>query len=291
MNYDAFISYQAADRAFAERLASVLTTRSVRVWFDQWDLRPGELVSQTIERALVDSRAVLFIFGPSGFGKWQELELSAFLSHLVQQPERRFVPILAPGASIEHVPLFLQQYQFLDFRYEEHAPGFDRLVHLLRGQRELSPPKLLPPKVFLCHAKEDAPRVEHLYYALRDRDIDPWYDKENLTVGDDWESEIIHAIEKSDFFAVFLSCVSSEKIGFIQKELRTAVKEYQRRPPGAVYLLPIRLEECTVPTVKLDDNKRLSDLQWADLFEDDSLAVDKLASAILKQWKRRAAGK
>jgi TIR domain len=79
-------------------------------------------------------------------------------------------------------------------------------------------------------------RVERLYFDLRDRGLDPWYDKEKLIVGDHWEDEIIEAIRQSDFFAIFLSQVSARKRGFIQREIRIAIREYQRLPYGTVYL-------------------------------------------------------
>jgi len=180
----------------------------------------------------------------------------------------------------------LHQYQFLDFRHDEEA-ALSRLVELLKRSTEPAPAGLPLPKVFLCHAKEDAQRVEGLYFSLRDRGLDPWYDKEKLLVGDDWEREILTAIEQSDFFAVFLSNTSSKKTGFIQKEIKTAVREYQRRPEGFAYLLPIKLEECEIPDIKLDDNKRLENLHWAELFEDDYKAIDRLAKAILTQWRRK----
>jgi hypothetical protein len=146
---------------------------------------------------------------------------------------------------------------------------------------------LRPPKVFLCHAKEDASRIEQLYFDLRDRGLDPWYHKEKLIVGDHWEEEIIEAIKQSDFFAIFLSHVSAQKKGFIQREIRTAIREYQRMPYGTAYLLPVRLEECDVPRIRLDDQKTLPDLQWTDLFESDDAAIDRLVAGINKQWKKR----
>jgi hypothetical protein len=145
---------------------------------------------------------------------------------------------------------------------------------------------LPPPRVFLCHAKEDAHRIEKLYHQFEREGLDPWYDKKRLKVGDRWEEEIIEAIEQSDFFAVFLSKTSVKKTGFIQNEIRTAAKQYRRHPQGRAYLLPVRLEDCEVPRIRLDENTILTDLQWIDLFNEDQNAVHHLAIEILAQWER-----
>lgn len=179
---------------------------------------------------------------------------------------------------------FIRDY----FLAQHKIAGWQReLADFLKTHPSIYQSKFPPPKIFLCHAKEDSNRIKQLYLALRDRGLDPWYDKEKLLVGDDWEYEIIQAIEQSDFFAIFISKVSSKKTGFIQKEIRTAVREYQKRPQGTTFLLPIRLEDCEVPYIKLEENKKLADLHWADVFEDDSEAIDKLCKGILDQWEKK----
>jgi len=73
----------------------------------------------------------------------------------------------------------------------------------------------------LCHAEEDAVRVQNLYFALGQAGFDPWYHKQHLLVGDNWQEEIRKAIEKSDFFAICVSTIAVKKKGFIQREIRT----------------------------------------------------------------------
>jgi hypothetical protein len=46
------------------------------------------------------------------------------------------------------------------------------------------------PVIFLCRAKEDSDRAKELYHRLRAHNIDPWLDKYNLKLGDEWEPEI-----------------------------------------------------------------------------------------------------
>jgi len=40
--YDVFLSHAGEDTAWCEALAERLRNEGVRVWFDQWELQPGD---------------------------------------------------------------------------------------------------------------------------------------------------------------------------------------------------------------------------------------------------------
>jgi hypothetical protein len=117
-------------------------------------------------------------------------------------------------------------------------------------------------RIFLSYAREDRDRVRLLYKQLQEAGFNPWMDIENLVPGQDWELVVEGAIKDSDFALVCLSNSSTSKQGYIQKEIKIALDVLDMMPEGAIYLIPIRLDECQVPN-------RLSKQQWADLFEDD----------------------
>jgi formylglycine-generating enzyme required for sulfatase activity len=114
-------------------------------------------------------------------------------------------------------------------------------------------------KVFLCHSKEDKPKVRELYRQLVADSFDAWLDEENLLPGQDWDLEIRNAVKDADVVLVCLSKGSTTKAGYVQKETRFALDIADEQPEGAIYLIPTRLEDCSVPS-------RLSRWQWVDLF-------------------------
>jgi formylglycine-generating enzyme required for sulfatase activity len=116
-------------------------------------------------------------------------------------------------------------------------------------------------KVFLCHAKEDKSAVRQLYIFLRKNGIDAWLDEEKLLAGQDWKLEIPKAIYSSDAIIVCLSKNSITKEGYVQKEIKSALDVADEKPDGTIFIIPARLEECTVPG-------RLSQWQWLDLFNE-----------------------
>jgi SOS-response transcriptional repressor LexA len=78
--------------------------------------------------------------------------------------------------------------------------------------------------------------------------------------GQEWDLEIRKAVRNSDTVLVCLSKSSTTKEGYIQKEIRFALDIADEKPEGTIFLIPVRLEECNVPS-------RISRYQWVDLFE------------------------
>jgi formylglycine-generating enzyme required for sulfatase activity len=115
-------------------------------------------------------------------------------------------------------------------------------------------------RVFLCHASQDKPVVRELYKRLLAEGwIDPWLDEEKLLPGHDWDLEIEKAVESSDLVLVCISNHSVSKEGYIQKELRLVLDVTMNMPEGAIFLIPLKLEDCEVP-------RRIRTWQWVDYF-------------------------
>lgn len=117
-------------------------------------------------------------------------------------------------------------------------------------------------RVFLCHATNDKAKVETLYKRLAKDGIDAWFDKKSLLPGQDWELEIQQAIRNSDAILICLSSSSTKKEGYVQKEVKMALSIADEKPDGAIFVIPVRLEDCIVP-------EKLKRFHWADIFTDD----------------------
>jgi hypothetical protein len=116
-------------------------------------------------------------------------------------------------------------------------------------------------QVFLCHSSKDKKLVRELYNKRCQDGISPWLDEESLLPGQDWQQEIRKAVNNSD---VFIACLSKEAInkkGYIQKEINYALNVAEEQPEGAIFLIPLKLEECNIP-------ERLSRWHWVNYFED-----------------------
>lgn len=126
-------------------------------------------------------------------------------------------------------------------------------------------------RVFLCHSSGDKPSVRNLYHRLKGDGFAPWIDEENLLPGQDWRDEIHEAVRASDAVIVCLSRSSITKEGHVQKEIRVALDLADEKPPGTIFIIPVRLEIVDVPS-------RLAQWQWVDLFHNGG--YEKLAHAL-----------
>ena len=93
------------------------------------------------------------------------------------------------------------------------------------------------------------------------------------------------AIEVSDIFVACFSPRSVLKRGQFQSELRYALDCARKRPLSepldAVFIIPVRLEECAVP-------RRISDqVQYVDLFPDWDKGIRRLVKAIHRSARAR----
>jgi len=117
-------------------------------------------------------------------------------------------------------------------------------------------------QVFLCHASADKPKVRELYNWLKGQGFRPWLDEEDLLPGQEWEYEIPRMVRASTIVVVCLSKHSIGKTGYVQKEIKIALDVAEQQPEGAIFIIPARLEDCTVP-------ERLSKYHWVNLFDQD----------------------
>lgn len=115
-------------------------------------------------------------------------------------------------------------------------------------------------KVFLCHSKDDKPKVRKLYKRLITDGFDVWLDEEKLLPGQDWDLEIQKSVRNSDTVVVCLSKGSITKEGYIQKEIRLALDTADEKPEGTIYFIPARLEDCSIPT-------KIGRYQYVDLYK------------------------
>lgn len=129
----------------------------------------------------------------------------------------------------------------------------------VRSDSKSTPSRAL--RVFLCHSSGDKQAVRELHRRLRGEGVDPWLDEENLLPGQDWHQEITKAVRNSDVVIVCLSCGSINKSGYVQKEIKFALDVADEQPEGAIYIIPLKLDECDVPD-------RLSRWHWVNFFEE-----------------------
>lgn len=121
-----------------------------------------------------------------------------------------------------------------------------------------------PLRIFLSYAHADVLAVRKLHRYLREKGFDVWFDEERLFGGQDWRLEIEDGLNNSDVVIACLSQTAVSKEGFFQREFKFALDRALNMPDGRIFLIPVRLDNCKMPT-------RLNRYHWVDLFKRDGL--------------------
>jgi CheY-like chemotaxis protein len=118
-------------------------------------------------------------------------------------------------------------------------------------------------KVFISYAREDEASARRIRDFLRKNGVTAWLDVEDLIPGQEWETEIRRALRDSHLVVVCLSNKSITKRGYVQKEIKLALDLADQEPPGSIFVVPVKVEECAVP-------EPLGKWQWLDFFKSGS---------------------
>lgn len=101
-----FISYSSKDEEFVSRLAMDLRTREgIDVWFDQWEINPGDTIPEKLEEGLSEAEVLVLVLSPDSVNsRWVEYERQAWLTMQIHEekhakeesrpPTRRLIPVL-----------------------------------------------------------------------------------------------------------------------------------------------------------------------------------------------------
>ena len=133
-NVPVFISYNHADRDFAENLAINLVHAKKNVWIDKWELSAGDSLISRIESALEGADAILIILSRNSIeSEWCKKELRSGLIRELEEKSVLLIPIVIDDCE---VPLFLREKLYVDFRESKD----EAFALLLRSLERISNP-------------------------------------------------------------------------------------------------------------------------------------------------------
>lgn len=136
LTYDVFLSHSSKDKAAVRELAERLRADGLRVWFDEWVIKPGDLVGLIIEKGLDASRTLVLAMSAQAFSsEWVTLERQTALFRDPTNSQRRFIPVRLDSAPIAST---LKQFAYVDWR-DKTDREYKRLLeackaHVLAGE-------------------------------------------------------------------------------------------------------------------------------------------------------------
>ena len=91
--YDVFLSHSSKDKAIVRPIAKRLRADGLRVWLDEWEIKPGDSIPAKVEEGLEHSRVLVLCMSADAFGSdWAQLESGTFRFRDPLNKEHRFLP-------------------------------------------------------------------------------------------------------------------------------------------------------------------------------------------------------
>jgi small GTP-binding protein len=123
--YDVFLSHNSKDKPRVRKLAERLKKAGLRVWFDEWNTRPGNIIAEKAYDGLNHSRVLVLCVSRNALASdWVTLERTTAIHRDAANEGRRFIPLLLESCEL---PDTLKLYKYVDFRAEDEA-AFAELV-------------------------------------------------------------------------------------------------------------------------------------------------------------------
>lgn len=113
-----FISHNKADKICSRLLAIALVEQGIGVWFDEWDIRPGQSIIGGLSAGLDDSDVFMLVWSAhASKSNWVGTEIRAYLTRRVSDDSLRIIPILLDVTSL---PVLVAEYR--GFVFSETTP-------------------------------------------------------------------------------------------------------------------------------------------------------------------------
>ncbi len=167
---------------------------------------------------------------------------------------------------------------------KELLNGVDSALYRLRRRRDKVKEReaMSDKHVFVSYCHENKDEVARLVEELEDAGEPVWWD-EDILGGRDWKEAIRKAMKNA--YAVVL-CLSSEleeryRSG-VYPEVRDAIATFRQYGPGHAFIYTVKLGECEIPAIEIDDTRTLDRLQCVDLYPEGKRAagVEKLLASL-----------
>jgi hypothetical protein len=111
--YDVFISHSAQDKPVVRELAERLRQDGLRVWLDEWEIKPGDAIRRKIEEGLEQARTLVLVMSQhASASEWVMFEHHSVLFRDPTNQQRRFIPVRLDNVEVKDT---LRQFAYVDW--------------------------------------------------------------------------------------------------------------------------------------------------------------------------------
>jgi tetratricopeptide (TPR) repeat protein len=133
-DFHVYFSYRSTDRLWALSLVARLEGAGYKVFLDQRDLVPSDVLTGQLQEALARSHSAIVLVSRGWLeSSWCRAALDVLVTRAAEEPAFRLVPLRLDDSEL---PVFLRSRLWIDFSERQRAEGpeVDRLLYALTGK-------------------------------------------------------------------------------------------------------------------------------------------------------------
>lgn len=140
------------------------------------------------------------------------------------------------------------------------------------------------PRVFISYCREDEDLATRVFNSLQKSYFEPWFDRESLQGGVDWDETIRADLDTSDFTLIlYTPAFCRNKDSYVNKEVALAC-DRALRVRGS-FLIPLRTAELADED-RVDELKKFNEMELRPDFLDEDMT--KVISTMRREYQRRS---
>jgi small GTP-binding protein len=133
--YDVFLSHSSKDKPVVRAVAERLRKDGLKVWFDEWVIKPGDSIPAKIEEGLEHSHVLVLCMSANAFGSdWAQLEAGTFRFRDPLNKDRRFLTLRLDEAPIKGS---LSQFLYINWLPANGEIDYSKLLEGCRPQAQM----------------------------------------------------------------------------------------------------------------------------------------------------------
>ncbi len=116
-----------------------------------------------------------------------------------------------------------------------------------------------PISVYISYAREDQDLAGRIYSDLKSAGFKPWMDAKDILPGQNRDHTIRKAIKESRYFLALMSGNSVTERGYVHREMKIALDNFNEFKENSVYIIPVSLDGTRA------GDEALESLEYVDL--------------------------
>jgi hypothetical protein len=135
-----FVSYSHGDRELVAKAAADLSKAGIRVWWDSWEMQPGDILRDRVNDGIAKANAYLVIMSPSSItSSWVKYEINTAFIHTMEDQGVRIIPALTGSIDYSDLPPDFRMRYCLDFRDEDlYVKSIAALIDFIKPAERIS---------------------------------------------------------------------------------------------------------------------------------------------------------